>query len=210
MLFRLECKEGHGYKKVQTRRLGDRYIDHTNGVALMLLLEFGETDPALIQAAMGHDTLEDIELSPRYYPELLKRAAGARGEEVVHLIKCVTNPKKTGDVKKNTAQKTRHYESIGDSVKASKIKVADRCYNLRTLEVMQFIEFEVTEENLTTARSQIIETKAYILPLAQKLDEPYYSTLLRDVQAVERQVSEIELARLQRATKTIVKRNIEE
>lgn len=75
MLFRLECKQGHGYKKVQTRRSGDRYIDHPNGVALMLLLEFGETDVALIQAAMGHDTLEDVALSRKYYPELLKRVA---------------------------------------------------------------------------------------------------------------------------------------
>lgn len=78
MLFRLECKQGHGYKKVQTRRSGDRYIDHTNGVALMLLLEFGETNVALIQAAIGHDTLEDVELSRKYYPKLLERTAGKR------------------------------------------------------------------------------------------------------------------------------------
>lgn len=210
MLFRLECKQGHGYKKVQTRRSGDRYIDHPNGVALMLLLEFGETDVALIQAAMGHDTLEDVELSRKYYPELLKRVAGMRGDEVVHIIRCVTNPQKTGDEKRDAALKSRHYETIQDSEKSSKLKVADRCYNLRTLEVMQRPESEITERHMTTARNQIVETKAYILPLAQKLRDPYYSTLLRDVQAVERQVSDIELVRLQRATKSTVTKNIGE
>lgn len=108
------------------------------------------------------------------------------------------------------ALKLRHYELIGDSIKASKIKIADRCYNLRTLEIMQSPESEVTEKHLTTARNQIFETKAYILPIAQKLSDPYYATLLRDVQAVERQVSEIELIRLQQATKAGVRGNIGE
>jgi (p)ppGpp synthase/HD superfamily hydrolase len=135
----------------------------------MLLLEFGETDPALIMAAMGHDTLEDVELSQKYYPKLLGRVAGTRGEEVVHLIECVTNPTKTGDEKRDSALKAGHYELIGDNTKASKIKIADRCYNLRTLEVHQKDATDITEKDIQTADKQLEETENFILPLAEKI-----------------------------------------
>lgn len=161
---RLFAKFVHGYKGVVLRRTGERYFDHVSGTNLLLLLELGITDPDILMAAECHDILEDGKITKRE----LENALRLKSPETLRIIQMVTNPEKTGNEKKDKEIKTLHYEMISHDRKASLVKVADRIYNLRSLEVFHLNESELTEKHLNKAKKQLDETREYILPIAQK------------------------------------------
>lgn len=200
MASRTITKLGHWYKKEAKRRLGERYFDHPSGVALILLLELWETDPDILSAAQFHDVLEDVKIDLVEMKNVIIRAAS---RETFRITEMVTNPEKTGDEKKDKQIKVRHYHLISQDEKASKLKIADRMYNLRSLEIHHLNESEITDKQLETAKKQIEETRDFILPIAEKFG--FGSKLLADIEKVEKRVREVKLILIQRKTKDAIK-----
>jgi len=200
MAARTIAKLGHAYKEEVVRRSGERYFDHPSGVALLLLLELWETDPDILSAAQFHDVLEDVKIDSLEMKNVIIRAASL---ETLRITEMVTNPEKTGDEKKDKQIKIRHYHLISQDEKASKLKIADRMYNLRSLEINHLDESELTDKQLETAKKQIEETKEFILPIAEKFG--LGSKLLADIEKVEKRVREVKLIFIQRITKDAVK-----
>ncbi len=196
MAGRTLTKLGHGYKEEARRRSGDRYFDHPSGVMLLLLLELGITDPDILAAAYTHDVLEDVKINPREMENLIERATNT---ETLRITKGVTNPKKTGDKALDQANKIQHYKNIGDDLKTTLLKVGDRKYNLRTLEVCILPDTEITDRHIKSAQDQVDETIGFILPLAKKYG--LGETLLEDVERVKQHISRIRLARVVQGTK---------
>lgn len=200
MAARTLAKLGHGYKKEVIRRSGERYFDHPSGVALLLLLELWETDPDTLAAAQLHDVLEDVKIDLLEMENLIKRVAS---HETFHITEMVTNPEKTWDEKKDKQIKARHYHLISQDEKASRLKIADRMYNLRSLEIHHLDESELTEKHLRKAEEQIEETRKYILPIAEKFG--LGPKLLADIEKVEKRASEVRLIFVQKKTKEAAK-----
>lgn len=92
MAARTLAKLGHGYKEEVLRRTGERYFDHPSGVALLLILELGITDPDILCAAMLHDVLEDVKIDRKEMENLIK---GSTSPEALRIVQMVTNPDKT-------------------------------------------------------------------------------------------------------------------
>ncbi len=163
MASRTLAKLGHAYKEETVRRTGERYFDHPSGVALLLLLELGITDPDVLSAAQLHDVLEDVKIDRKELENLIKRTASSG---TLRITQMVTNPEKTGNEDYDAQAKTRHYSLIFEDKKAALLKVADRMYNLRSLEIFHVDEKLLTEKHLKKAQEQVEESKKYILPLA--------------------------------------------
>jgi (p)ppGpp synthase/HD superfamily hydrolase len=100
----------------KTRRTGCRYFEHPKAVALMGLLEFGDTSFEGAIARLGHDTSEDT----------FKNLSGLRanyGKRAAGIIGLVTNPVKTGDAEKDARAKRAHYLAIRQFPEAGKVKL---------------------------------------------------------------------------------------
>lgn len=172
-------------------------------------MEFWEKDPDVLSAAYDHDILEDVRISPREMRNLMKATIW---EEAFRLAWAVTNPEETWDTEKDNIAKTEHYGLIGYDRRSAALKIADRCYNLRTLEIMVFPEDQITEKHLQSAEDQIEETKKYILPIAKKYStekHPYEKILSQDIEKVEEHISEVRILLLQRETKKHIDTHIQ-
>ena len=163
---------------------------------LLLLLELGITDPDILTAAYTHDILEDVKINPREMENLIECATNV---ETLRITKGVTNPKKTGDEMIDRANKIQHYKNMGDDLKTTLLKVGDRKYNLRTLEVCILPISEIIDRHIKSAQGQVDETIEFILPLAKKYD--LAETLLEDVEKVKQRLSHIHLTRVIQGTK---------
>ncbi|PIZ01408.1 hypothetical protein COY60_03830 [Candidatus Gracilibacteria bacterium CG_4_10_14_0_8_um_filter_38_28] len=195
MAARVIAKMGHGYKKEVVRRTGERYFDHPSGVALLLLLELGIIDPDILAAAQLHDVLEDVKINLGELGNLIKRSTSP---EALRIVQMVTNPEKTGDAAKDKQIKERHYHLISQDFKASVLKIADRMYNLRSLEVFWIEDSLLTEKHISKAEEQIEETKKFILPIAEK--HGLSAQLFAEIMKVENRVFEARLSFAQRNT----------
>ena len=118
-------------------------------MALLLLLELGITDPDILSAAQLHDVLEDVKIDKKELENLIKRTASV---ETLRITQMVTNPEKTGNEDYDAQAKTRHYSLIFEDKKAALLKVADRMYNLRSLEIFHVDEKLLTEKHLKKAQ----------------------------------------------------------
>lgn len=199
MASRTLAKLGHAYKEEVVRRTGERYFDHPSGVTLLLLFELGVTDPDILSAGELHDVLEDVKVNRRELENLLSRAASP---ESLRITRMVTNPEKTENEAKNKQIKERHYYLISNDRKASFLKIADRMYNLRSLEVFHIDSSTLTEKHLRKAQEQIDETRKYILPIAERYG--LKAKLLLDIERVEKRASEVALILLQNSVKCSV------
>lgn len=199
MAARTLAKLWHSYKKEVTRRTGERYFDHATWVALILLLELWETDADILAAAEIHDVLEDVEINPEEMKNLITRSTWEESYRIAHMV---TNPKKTWNKEKDKQHKIRHYHLISLDEKSARLKVADRMYNLRCLEIFHLSDSEITEKHFETAKKQIEETREFILPTAIKYW--IWDKLLEDVEKLEKRVREVSLILAQRNTKKAV------
>lgn len=100
------------------------YINHPVGVAKILAVEGGITDPVVLQAALLHDTVEDTETS---FEEIEKEF----GKEVRDIVAEVTDDKSLPKMERKHLQ-IKH--APHKSRKAKLVKLADKLYNLRDLE----------------------------------------------------------------------------
>jgi GTP pyrophosphokinase len=142
----------------QMRASGEPYVDHCLNVALTLA-EL-RLPPAVIAAALLHDTVEDTALT-------LEDIRRDFGDEVTKLVDGVTKLAQLPRVSKDgNAPIDRHTESLrktflamSDDVRVVLIKLADRLHNMRTLNHLR------PEKRERIAR----ETLEIFAPLANRL-----------------------------------------
>ena len=115
------------------RRKGTRkipYINHPIQVASLLVNEGGETDTVLLTAAILHDVIEDTVESVEERNELMAEIKEIFGEEILSLTMEVTDDK-TLEKKVRKQLQIEHANHI--SVRAKKLKIADKITNLRDI-----------------------------------------------------------------------------
>ncbi len=121
-----------GRHKAQFRKGDDKspYINHPIQVADLLANEAGEKDPVLITAAVLHDVIEDTVRTKKEKNELIGQIKDIFGEEVLSVTLEVTDDKSLSK-KERKRQQVIHAPSL--SVKAKKLKLADKTMNVRDI-----------------------------------------------------------------------------
>jgi len=133
--FRLILKalEFASHRHRSQKRKGSRqipYIDHPIQVASLLANEGGETDTVLLTAAILHDVIEDTVNSVEERSELMSEIASLFGEEILTLTMEVTDDK---TLEKHVRKQLQIDEANHKSVRAKKLKIADKITNLRDI-----------------------------------------------------------------------------
>lgn len=109
----------------QKRKNGHPYILHPLAVAIIVVKELRQDDPAVIAAAILHDVVEDT-------PYTIANIRSLFGDDVAFLVGAVTKPNK---------QQVDNFQHILSSVKGDVrvliLKLSDRLHNMRTLESMK-------------------------------------------------------------------------
>jgi GTP diphosphokinase / guanosine-3',5'-bis(diphosphate) 3'-diphosphatase len=129
----LKAMEFASHRHRAQRRKGRReipYINHPIQVASLLANEGGETDPTLLTAAIIHDVIEDTVNSAEERTGLMAEISSVFGEEILALTMEVTDDK-TLDKKVRKQLQIEHASHI--SVRAKKLKIADKITNLRDI-----------------------------------------------------------------------------
>lgn len=105
----------------QYRSSGEPYIRHPLAVAIIMVKEMRQEDPAVIAAALLHDVVED---TPCTMADIRNRF----GEDVAFLVGAVTKPNK------NQVDNFQHIlSSVKRDVRILLLKLSDRLHNMRTL-----------------------------------------------------------------------------
>ena len=105
------------------------YINHPIGVA-SLLAQNGENDPVLLSAAILHDVIEDTVEDEKEKQDLIEEIKKNFGEEVLLLTLEVTDDK---SLAKEERKKRQVIDAPSKSVKAKKLRIADKITNLRDI-----------------------------------------------------------------------------
>jgi guanosine-3',5'-bis(diphosphate) 3'-pyrophosphohydrolase len=116
------------------------YINHPIQVTNLLANEAGEKDPVLLSAAMLHDVIEDTVEARKEKKELIDQIRELFGEEVLSVTLEVTDDKSLGKKKRKQMQ-VEHARSL--SVKAKKLKIADKIMNVRDITVNPPVKWAV-------------------------------------------------------------------
>jgi guanosine-3',5'-bis(diphosphate) 3'-pyrophosphohydrolase len=99
------------------------YINHPIGLANILLVEGGISDPVVLAAALLHDTIEDTETTP-------EELEAQFGTEVAAVVSEVTDDKSLPKAER----KERQIEHASHSSHRAKlVKLADKIANLRDI-----------------------------------------------------------------------------
>lgn len=131
----LKALEFASHRHRTQRRKGKReipYINHPIQVASLLANEGGETDPILIAAAILHDVIEDTVNSVDERRELMSEISAKFGEELLALTMEVTDDK-TLEKQVRKQMQIEHANHL--SIRAKKLKMADKITNLRDITV---------------------------------------------------------------------------
>jgi guanosine-3',5'-bis(diphosphate) 3'-pyrophosphohydrolase len=116
----------------QFRKGVDRtpFINHPIQVANLLANEADETDPVLLAAAILHDVIEDTVESVSERDELSQLIANLFGEDILALTLEVTDDK---TLDKKERKRLQIVNASHKSVRARKLKIADKIMNLRDI-----------------------------------------------------------------------------
>ena len=106
------------------------YINHPIQVASLLANEGGEADPVLLTAAIIHDVIEDTVDSVEERSELIYEISKVFGEEILDLTLEVTDDK---TLEKKVRKQLQIDQANHKSVRAKKLKIADKITNLRDI-----------------------------------------------------------------------------
>jgi GTP diphosphokinase / guanosine-3',5'-bis(diphosphate) 3'-diphosphatase len=133
--FRLILKalEFASHRHRSQRRKGSRkipYINHPIQVASLLANEGGETDPVLLTAAILHDVIEDTVESADERENLISEISAVFGDEILALTLEVTDDK---TLEKKVRKQLQIDDANHKSVRAKKLKIADKITNLRDI-----------------------------------------------------------------------------
>jgi (p)ppGpp synthase/HD superfamily hydrolase len=139
------------YHGDQTRPTGAPYAEHLLEALEVLVRGAGVTDPAILQAAVLHDVVEDT-------PATIDDVRQAFGDRVAELVGWVTKPE-PGEGADRTAAKEAYLSRLQDAPDdAVLVKLADRVSNVQTLRNLR----------LPKQRQYYAETVRYIIPLAAR------------------------------------------
>jgi len=121
-----------GRHKGQYRKGEDMtpYINHPIQVANLLATVAGETDAVLLSAAVLHDVIEDTVGSVKERDQLIKQISDVFGDEILKLTLEVTDDK---TLDKSERKRLQVVNAAHKSVRAKKLKIADKIMNLRDL-----------------------------------------------------------------------------
>lgn len=133
--FRLILKalEFASHRHRSQRRKGSRkipYINHPIQVASLLANEGGENDPVLLTAAILHDVIEDTVESAEERKDLISEISSVFGDEILSLTLEVTDDK---TLEKKVRKQLQIDEANHKSLRAKKLKIADKITNLRDI-----------------------------------------------------------------------------
>jgi guanosine-3',5'-bis(diphosphate) 3'-pyrophosphohydrolase len=106
------------------------YINHPIQVANLLVNEAGERDPALIIAAVLHDVIEDTVETLEQKQDLIAVIKEIFGEEILSIVLEVTDEK---SLSKEERKRLQVVHAPFLSVKAKKLKIADKIMNVRDI-----------------------------------------------------------------------------
>jgi GTP diphosphokinase / guanosine-3',5'-bis(diphosphate) 3'-diphosphatase len=113
-------------KHAAQRRKGDAsepYVNHVLEVAHLVSLTLNEPDPAILMAALLHDTIEDCDVTQ-------EELAGLFGEEVATLVAELTDDR---SLPKSERKRLQVEHAAHRSPRAQTIKLADKISNLRSI-----------------------------------------------------------------------------
>jgi (p)ppGpp synthase/HD superfamily hydrolase len=113
-------------RHAEQRRKGEAaepYINHLLEVAYLVSTALDKPDPHLVQAALLHDTIEDVGVTPR---ELAERF----GDDVAALVAEVTDDK---SLPKAERKRLQVVNAPHKTARAQIIKLADKISNLRSM-----------------------------------------------------------------------------
>ncbi len=118
--------------RTQFRKGADRtpFINHPIQVASLLANDGGETDPELLAAAILHDVMEDTVNSVQERDELIQIIREIFGEAILSITLEVTDDK---TLDKKERKRLQVENASHKSVKARKLKIADKIMNLRDI-----------------------------------------------------------------------------
>ncbi|MFD0685377.1 HD domain-containing protein [Actinomadura fibrosa] len=158
-LDRLEraAKAAQRWHGDQRRPTGVPYVEHLLEALEVLVRGAGVTDPAILDAVLLHDVVEDT-------PATLADVEARFGPEVTELVDWVTKPPAGGSGRQaKRAAKAAYLRRLRDAPReAVLVKLADRASNVQRLYQMP-PEFQ---------RRYYAETLTYIVPLAEP--EPWF------------------------------------
>ncbi|TDD76724.1 HD domain-containing protein [Actinomadura rubrisoli] len=142
----------------QRRPTGVPYVEHLLEALEVLVRGAGVTDPAILDAALLHDVVEDTAAT-------LAEVEAAFGPEVTELVDWVTKPPAGGAGRQaKRAAKSAYLRRLRDAPPAAvAVKLADRASNVQRLDQMP-PDFQ---------RRYYAETVTYVLPLAE--GEPWFT-----------------------------------
>ncbi|MBI1965062.1 MAG: bifunctional (p)ppGpp synthetase/guanosine-3',5'-bis(diphosphate) 3'-pyrophosphohydrolase [Betaproteobacteria bacterium] len=101
--------------------LASPYINHPIALASVLAREGGITEPAVLAAALLHDTLEDTQTTP-------DELRGAFGEAIARIVEEVTDDKR---LPKAERKRLQIENAAAISREAKLVKLADKICNVR-------------------------------------------------------------------------------
>lgn len=133
MIFRAldlaSFRHRHQFRKGKSR---PPYINHLIRVANILVDEGGEYDPVLIIGAILHDILEDTVKNEQEAAALKSEISSLFGQDVLILVEEVTDDN-------SLSKKERKHQQVvhapGISIRAKKLKLADKISNVREIAV---------------------------------------------------------------------------
>ncbi|WP_067454102.1 HD domain-containing protein [Actinomadura macra] len=142
----------------QRRPTGAPYVEHLLEALEVLVRGAGVTDPAILDAALLHDVVEDT-------PATVADVEAEFGDEVAELVDWVTEPPAGGPGRQaRRAARAAYLRRLRDAPReAIVVKLADRVSNVQRLDQMA-PDFQ---------RRYYAETVTYILPFAQA--EPWFA-----------------------------------
>jgi guanosine-3',5'-bis(diphosphate) 3'-pyrophosphohydrolase len=118
--------------RTQLRKGLDRtpYINHPIQVASLLANEGGESDQALLAAAILHDVIEDTVNSVEERDVLIAEIRDLFGERVLSITLEVTDDK---TLEKKERKRLQVENAPHKSISAKKLKIADKIMNIRDI-----------------------------------------------------------------------------
>ena len=143
----------------QCRESGARYFEHLRGAVIILIDEFGITDPELIISLWLHDCDEDTWLL------FIERIGIIFGDRVRGIVETLTMPKANDHrFRGKAARKRWYYANLKAADVYAKIaKLIDRLQNTRALVACS------REKQLR----KVAETRRYILPLIDDVEKEF-------------------------------------
>jgi guanosine-3',5'-bis(diphosphate) 3'-pyrophosphohydrolase len=145
------------------------YINHPIAVA-KLLVDVGVEDPATLQAAILHDTIEDTDTT---YEELVLTF----GKVVADVVLEVTDDKSIEDKKER--KRLQLVNASGKSARAAQVKLADKTCNLRDIAAIPPVGWSVARkrEYFDSARKVVDALPAVNAQLLRAFDLSFAQAL---------------------------------